>query len=392
MGGQISWLLPAALIAIGALLWLGWRSSQGRLAVPRAGQAGQPSPARRDLASVLLWGGWLLVTGGVFSFMAGITHPYYTVALAPAIAALVGIGAVRLWQSAGAWPARCWLAAGVATTALWSFALLGRSPSWLPPLRLAVLLTGLAAAAAMLAAPRLGALAGKAGRRRAVAATVAGAAAVAALAGPVAYSLDTAASSHTGALPTAGPAVATAFGPGGGGPGGRGLGGRTGFARPGGPPTGSSFGPPPAGRSAGTPRSPGSSPGTLRGGPGGGLNGTTSVSTALTRLLEQGDGGYRWVAATVGSESAAPLQLATRQPVMSIGGFNGTDPTPTLAEFEHLVAEHHVHYFVGTNANSFGGGSGDAQAITRWVTSHFLSQVIGSETVYNLSEPRVIAG
>jgi hypothetical protein len=112
------------------------------------------------------------------------------------------------------------------------------------------------------------------------------------------------------------------------------------------------------------------------------------VSTALTRLLEQDAGAYRWAAATVGSESAAPLQLATRQPVMSIGGFNGTDPSPTLAEFERLVAEHDVHYFVGANASSFGGGSGDAQAITKWVTSHFRSETVGGETVYNLTEPR----
>ncbi|MGO8960129.1 MAG: ArnT family glycosyltransferase [Streptosporangiaceae bacterium] len=410
MGGQISWLLPAALIAIGALLWLARGRSRGRLAVLRAGQDDQTVPARRDLASVLLWGGWLLVTGGVFSFMTGIIHPYYTIALAPAIAALVGIGAVRLWQSASGWQARCWLAAGVASTAVWSFVLLTRSPSWLPPLRFAVLLTGLAAAAALLAAPRLGALAGSARRRRAVAATVAGAAAFTALAGPVAYSLDTAASSYTGALPTAGPAVATAIGPGGaGGPGagggfGRGLGARTGL--PGGTGSrsaGSALGPAAGGSAArsGSPSAAGRPSGTgaaggpggagragMHSGPGGGLSGSTTVSAALTRLLEQDAGAYRWVAATVGSESAAPLQLATEDPVMSIGGFNGTDPSPTLAEFEHLVAGHQVHYFVGTNADSFGGGSGDAQAITQWVTSHFRSQTVAGETIYNLTEPR----
>ena len=112
------------------------------------------------------------------------------------------------------------------------------------------------------------------------------------------------------------------------------------------------------------------------------------MSAALTMLLDQDAGAYRWVAATVGSESAAPLQLATRQPVMSIGGFNCTDQSPTLADFEHLVAEHEVHYFVGANADSFGGGPGDAQAITKWVTSHFRSEAVGSETVYNLTEPR----
>ena len=65
----------------------------------RAGRAGVARPGRRprtdrNRAAALLWGGWLLVTAAVFSFMAGIIHPYYTVALAPAIGALTGIGAV----------------------------------------------------------------------------------------------------------------------------------------------------------------------------------------------------------------------------------------------------------------------------------------------------------
>jgi hypothetical protein len=111
------------------------------------------------------------------------------------------------------------------------------------------------------------------------------------------------------------------------------------------------------------------------------------VSGALTALLRQGASGYRWAAATVGSQSAAPLQLAARQPIMSIGGFNGTDPAPTLAEFERLVAEHEIHYFIGTNAHSFGGGSGAAAQITTWVRTHFRSQTMSGTTVYNLTRP-----
>ena len=111
-------------------------------------------------------------------------------------------------------------------------------------------------------------------------------------------------------------------------------------------------------------------PGTWRGrghqagGPGGGLGGNTQVATALTRLLVRGAAGYRWAAATVGAESAAPLQLASGEPVMAIGGFNGTDDAPTLAEFERLVAAGEIHYFVGANQASFGGGSGPAAQIT----------------------------
>ena len=91
------------------------------------------------------------------------------------------------------------------------------------------------------------------------------------------------------------------------------------------------------------------------------------------------------MAATVGSESAAPLQLATGDAIIAIGGFNGTDPWPTLAVFKRLVAQGKVHYFVGTNADSFGGGSGDAQQITDWVSAHFRSRTVGGETVYILT-------
>jgi hypothetical protein len=112
------------------------------------------------------------------------------------------------------------------------------------------------------------------------------------------------------------------------------------------------------------------------------------VSQALIRLLKHDAGAYTWAAATVGSESAAPLQLAAGEPVMSIGGFNGTDPAPSLAQFRRLVAEHEIHYFVGANAHSFGGGSGAASAITRWVAAHFTARTVGGETVYDLTAPR----
>jgi hypothetical protein len=113
--------------------------------------------------------------------------------------------------------------------------------------------------------------------------------------------------------------------------------------------------------------------------------GNTQVSGALTNLLTTGASSYTWVAATVGSESAAPLQLATGKPILAIGGFNGTDPTPTLAQFQRLVSEHKIHYFVGQNRSSFGGGSGDASRITSWVESHFTSQTVDGVAVYNLT-------
>jgi hypothetical protein len=126
------------------------------------------------------------------------------------------------------------------------------------------------------------------------------------------------------------------------------------------------------------------------------------VNAAFAKLLETGAPGYRWAAATVGSDSAASMELSTGgAPVMAIGGFSGSDPAPTLAEFQQLVASHEVHYFVagagGGAAGGFAGGalgdrsgardaSGTAQ-ITSWVESHFTAKTVGGTTVYDLTTP-----
>jgi hypothetical protein len=257
----------------------------------------------------------------------------------------------------------------------------------------------------VLAMPALSRLAATGRSRTALAAVPVTLALITGLAGPAAYSIDTAATAHTGALPTAGPAVTGALG---GGPGGatavRGqLPG--GVRAPGGgarfPGSASGTGSAPArnagggSRGAGFPQAGGTggigggpAGGTRAGGPGGGLGGNTQVATALTRLLVRGAAGYRWAAATVGAESAAPLQLASGEPVMAIGGFNGTDDTPTLAGFERMVAAGEIHYFVGANQASFGGGSGPAAQIAAWVRAHFPAETVGGVTVYDLTKAR----
>ena len=141
-------------------------------------------------------------------------------------------------------------------------------------------------------------------------------------------------------------------------------------------------------RRASSPAAPPARPGQFPGGAGGlggGLGGRTQVSSAVTKLLTSGAAGYRWAAATVGAESAAPFQLASGEPIMAIGGFNGTDQVPSPAEFKAMVAAHEVHYFIGANGSSFGGGSGDAAQITAWVAAHFSKETVGGVTVYNLA-------
>jgi 4-amino-4-deoxy-L-arabinose transferase-like glycosyltransferase len=405
-GGQVSWLIPAALLSLVALLWVSRRAAR----------------TSRIRAFALLWGGWLVVTGLVFSYMQGIIHPYYMVALAPAIGALVGVGAMALWQSGLPLAGRIAAAAGVLGSGVWAYVLLDRTPGWLPWLRWTVLIAGVLGAAALFAVPAL--------RRRAPALAFAPLvlALVAGLGGPLAYSLDTAATTHAGSLPSAGPAVAGSFGgPGGapGAPGARGAtgaggaGGAGGATGAGGVPGGGAGGAPGARGatgSTGIPRGTGSAPSTgapgaaggafgnrtgtgtgtapsgTRGAGGfggaGGLSGSTQVSAALIKLLEQDASKYTWIAATEGSQSAAPIELATGgDAVMAIGGFNGTDPAPTLAQFESMVAKGEIHYYVGQSGNSFGGGSGSS-AIASWVAAHFKSETVGGVTVYDLTKAK----
>jgi 4-amino-4-deoxy-L-arabinose transferase-like glycosyltransferase len=365
MGTQISWLLPAALFFILVLLAGMWRA-------PR-------TDGKR--AAVLLWGSWLAVTGLVFSFAQGIIHPYYTVALAPAVGALFGIGVVWTWARRELLLARLSLAVALGGTAVWGFVLLDRTPSWHPALRYAVLAGGVITAVLVAAGPR--AWSGN----RAVGRAVLLLGLAAALAAPAAYSAETASTAHSGALPTAGPS-GSVTGPGGGRGRAFGRGGAPGFGF--GPGAGNA--PPGNGFAGGRGFGPGT--GTARGGLGGLLDSGTP-SKALTSLLQKHASSYRWVAAIVGANSAAGVQLGTNEPVMAIGGFNGTDPTPTLSQFELDVVEGKVHYFIASSRGGFGGGGGgigassSSNAITSWVESHFAGTTVGGQTVYDLSKAAV---
>ncbi|HUQ58698.1 glycosyltransferase family 39 protein [Lentzea sp.] len=290
MGPEISWLLPAALIGLGAGLWFLRRA-------PRTD---------RTRAALVVWGGWVLVTGAVFSFMSGITHPYYTVALAPAIAALVGIAGRELWRGRAHFPVRMALTAMVAATGVWGFILLDRTPDWAPWLRWVLLaVTAVAVAALVFGLDR----------RWLVGVLVA-----AALLGTSGYALATAATTHSGSIPLSGPRAQQ----------GAGMGMREGGS-----------------------------------------------STEVVQLLKATD--TEWAAATVGAQSAASLQLASGRSVIAIGGWNGSDPAPTLDEFEALVAEGKVRYFVA------GGGRGGGSEIAEWVAATFEATTVGGQTLYDLS-------
>jgi 4-amino-4-deoxy-L-arabinose transferase-like glycosyltransferase len=326
MGTEVSWLLPAALIGLVTVLWLTRKATR----------------TDQVRASLLLWGGWLLVTAAVFSFMDGTIHPYYTVALAPAVAALVGISVSELWRVRDRlWP-RLVLATMSAATGVWAFFLLDRTPDWLPALRW-VVLVGSVVVASMLAAG--------AHRRGRAAALLAAGAILFGVAAPAAYAVETVATAHNGPISTSGPSKGAVFGhPPDGGPGGPG-----GSGGPGGP-----------------------------GGPGGRMAENPAVAELVTGLDN------RWAAATIGSMGASSLELKTGASVMAIGGFTGSDDSPTLAQFQDYVGKHEVRYFV--EGEHFGPpgqrDSGTASEITDWVKQNFTSVDVGGTTVYDLTAPK----
>ncbi len=308
MGADIGWLLPAALICAGAGFVLTRRA-------PRT------DPTR---AALIIWAGWLVVTAAVFSYANGIVHSYYTVALAPAIAACLGIGSELLWRNRNRPPAATALAATVLVTITLAVVLLARRPDWMPWLRPSIAVVGVTAAALLLVSGRL---------PRPLESLVAVLAATAVLAGPVAYSVATAAAPHRGAIPMVGPSRGD-FGP--------------------------------------------------------AFLDAPEPAPELTALLTDGAAGYTWPAAVVGSNNAAGYQLAAGVPVMAVGGFNGTDPAPTLDEFRGLVADGRIHYFIESHimasSRTDHGGSEAAVDIADWVVQNFAPRTVGGTVVYDLTD------
>ncbi len=364
VGGQISWLIPSAFILLAVGLFLRGRA-------PR-------TDARR--AAYVVWGGWLLVTMVTFSLMAGIFHEYYTVALAPAIAALVGMGAAEAWEHRakadrldhprGCDGCRCDLVVH-------------------PPVahRLAELAARSASSSSVSRAPACSSPSpsctggscpssspGRSSRP---------------LPGPAAYSVADRRHGPHRLDRDRGPVHRTRWSRRRWRYAGR-------WPRPDGrtvPSRGTGTPPAPVPAVAWavcwTPRRP-----------------TTEVVSALSADASS----YRWVAAAIGSQNAAGLQLGTGLPVMAIGGFNGSDPSPTLAQFQQYVADGDIHYLAGgggvpgaggaggpggTLRGGPGGGAGFAGTgtqISAWVAANFTQVTIGGSTFYDLTQPLTSAG
>ena len=403
MGGQASWLLPAALVGLVAVL-------VARRRAPRTDKV---------RAAAIVWGGWLLVTGAVFSYGKGVIHTYYTVALAPAIAALVAIGAHQLWKERDHIWARAVAAGAVLLTAGWAWVLLDRTPSWNPELRWLVVLAGAFGAAMIMASPavlrrdRWAGVAMRRACRRGMSDRTGGV--------HRRHHRDVAHGQHPdrraghGARTSAAPDRPVAV------PGSR-VAARPAVVplevarrvvlrrdrdsrvvprpRPPRDEQSDALQQPAVRLSARVPRTGeqpavGAPPAQRRTGlgeekPAGGCRrrrcrgGAVTTSAAVVRALESDASHYKWVAAVEGSQSAASLELATSgDPVMAIGGFNGQGGNLSLSAFKAYVAKGEIHYYIA--GSSGGGGGHSSSAIAEWVASHFTAKTIGGQTVYDLT-------
>ncbi|MFF0017615.1 glycosyltransferase family 39 protein [Streptomyces sp. NPDC005374] len=384
LGGQISWLIPFAFIALVAGLAL-------------CGRAPRTDATR---AALVLWGGWLVLHYLTFAMAEGTMHPYYTTALAPGIAALTGAGGVMLWRAFRGADARwSWvLPAGLAVTGIWAIVLLRRATgwnTWLWPVVGVVMVLAIVGLFVFRTA--------NSGTRARLLAVSVAAAIVAALAGPTAYAASPAFGTSGGGgmgggtNPTAGPSTGGGMGgPGGGGgrggfggaagggpggrqdgtrqggqaggelPGGNGQmqpGGGNGELPQGGAPGGTS-GELPGGGTAPGGTGTGNAAGGGPGGGGGGMGG--SLDSALVSYLEKHQDGATWLLAVANSQSAGRLILSTHQPVISMGGFTGSDAAMTLAKLKELVKKGELHY-IQLGGGGMGGNSSLNQEISGWV-------------------------
>lgn len=341
-GAEISFMLPTALIALIVVLAL-----RGR----------RP---RTDLvrAAAILFGLWLLVDGVVLSFMNGGSHPYYSLAIAPPIAGLVGLGIQQTWSARDTsvtWrrhTARFGLAAMVVAAGIWSFVLLDRVPGWHPWLRWCVLGAAVIAAVIALVPTRLG---------RSVVTVVGILAAIGVFAAPAAYAITGDAAAHTGGGPSVIPRTHT----------------------------GDIY-------TSSTTHSRDRSDSPTTGG-----DRTTTVPARLDTVLQRSHA--RWAAAVPRTSTASVIELAARVPVMGVGGFSH-DPAPTLSQFEKYVADKDIgYYLVPESTSAYGQVADEASSthghrtrgadtdgsvtaeIQQWVQAHFRGTVIGDYTVYDLT-------
>lgn len=359
LGGQVSWLLPLALLGLLAMFWQApfrW------------------NPFNRWHQGAILWGVWLVTCGGFFS-VAGFYHSYYLVTLAPPICALAGIGLVTLWydyrtRSRADW--RSWLLpiALICTAAEQVYLLSGYGAPYATILSPVIIITTIVGVLILALAKlqlniRLNL---KPLRWPATIVVMLGL-----FATPFVWSAISVATPGNAVLPTGGPTLASS-GFGGGFGGGGADGGRnftfTGYevAQTGEfPGNGYQTG---AGAGAENRTGAGYAAYVANIGNAGGAPSTSNIGQGgqsdaqLEKFLLANRGQARFILAVPSAGSAEQMIIDTGAPVMAMGGFSGSDPILSTKTLSQLVKAGEVRYFQVS-----GGGMGGSSQITSWIES-----------------------
>lgn len=310
-GPNIAWLIPVALISAGLVIWLLRRA-------PRH---------NKERIGVLLWLGWLLMHVAIFSMTSGTIHPYYVVAMAPAVAVLVGIGAPYIWQAYTRRTKVAWiLPLSIALTTILSIIMLGYSNYWPWLMWLVMIAGGVATILTLLPLSQT----------KRLKQIILGLAITAGMAAPIVFSVSTVATAHSGSIPTAGPGASAMSNT---------------------------------------------------------NNESARAESTLVSFLLENRHGTTWLAAVNSANESAPIQLSSGQPVMAIGGFNGSDSTLTLSQFKQLVHQGKIRYYVLNSRHEKSGspsgmsGPGSNSEILTWVKSAGSKVDYGGTqyTVYDLA-------
>lgn len=310
-GPNIAWLIPVALISAGLVIWLLRRA-------PRH---------NKERIGVLLWLGWLLMHIVIFSMTSGTIHPYYVVTMAPAVAALVGIGAPYIWQAYTRRTKVAWiLPLSIALTTILSIIMLGYSNYWPWLMWLVMIAGGVATILTLLPLSQT----------KRLKQIILGLAITAGMAAPIVFSVSTVATAHSGSIPTAGPGASAMSNT---------------------------------------------------------NNESARAESTLVSFLLENRRVATWIAAVNSANESAPIQLSSGQPVMAIGGFNGSDSTLTLSQLKQLVKQGKVRYYVVNSRQGKSGGPsgmsgpGGNSEILLWVKSVGSKVDYGGTqyTVYDLS-------
>ena len=290
---------------------------------------------RAQRCLVALSASWFAVTFLLLCYMGSMIHTYYTYSLAAPVALVVPVGLAILWQRRDRLVLRLIGALIVGSSTYMCIRVLNYSDQWPTWFRVLVVITGVAAVC--------GWVASKDDRQTRIASTAIAAALVIAPLGANVYTISTA---QNGTNPQSGPVANDPMA----------MSRLLLMAKAGSPAWALQT-----------------------------AYGSTPVER-VTEMLSQTKGKSTWAAATFSAQNAALYQLESGQPVIAVGGWLGTDPAPTLAQFKALVAEGKIGFFIWQQELLDRGElSQDTMDISQWVQDNFKEQSVDGVTIYHLS-------